>query len=52
MLEFHCGNGAERANAGNEARELAEHLGAAVTNTIRARGIVSDEHPLCFKPAG
>ena len=50
LVNIHCGNGAERANAGNKVRELAEHLGAAVTNTIRARGIISDEHPLCFHP--
>jgi len=50
LVNIHCGNGAERANAGDKVRELAEYLGAAVTNTIRARGIVSDEHPLCFHP--
>jgi len=50
LVNIHCGNGAERANAGHKVRELAEYLGAAVTNTIRARGIVSDEHPLCFHP--
>jgi acetolactate synthase-1/2/3 large subunit len=50
LVNIHCGNGAERADAGNEVCELAEYLGAAVTNTIRARGIISDEHPLCFHP--
>ncbi len=50
LVNIHCGNGSERANAGDKVRELAEHLGAAVTNTIRARGIISDEHPLCFHP--
>jgi acetolactate synthase-1/2/3 large subunit len=50
LVNIHCGNGAERADAGNEVFELAEHLGAAVTNTIRARGIISDEHRLCFHP--
>jgi acetolactate synthase-1/2/3 large subunit len=50
LVNIHCGNGAERAGATDEVRQLAEHLGCAVTNTIRARGIVSDEHPLCFHP--
>jgi len=50
LVNIHCGNGAERAGAGNEVRMLAEYLGGAVTNTVRARGIVSDEHPLCFHP--
>jgi len=50
LVNIHCGNGAERAAAGEQVQQLAEHLGCAVTNTIRARGIVSDEHPLCFHP--
>ena len=50
LVNIHCGNGAERAGAGDEVRMLAEYLGCAVTNTVRARGIVSDEHPLCFHP--
>ncbi|MGD8522212.1 MAG: thiamine pyrophosphate-binding protein [Desulfobacterales bacterium] len=50
FVNIHCGNGAERAGAGAEVQELAEYLGAAVTTTIRARGIISDEHELCFHP--
>jgi acetolactate synthase I/II/III large subunit len=50
LVNIHCGNGAERAGAGKEAQELAEYLGCALTNTIRARGIVSDEHQLVFHP--
>jgi acetolactate synthase-1/2/3 large subunit len=50
LVNIHCGNGAERAAAGNEVQQLAEYLGCAVTNTIRARGIISDRHPLCFHP--
>ncbi|MBT8371435.1 MAG: thiamine pyrophosphate-binding protein [Deltaproteobacteria bacterium] len=50
LVNIHCGNGAERAAAGDEVRELAEYLGCPVTHTIRARGIISDEHPLCFHP--
>jgi acetolactate synthase-1/2/3 large subunit len=50
LVNIHCGNGAERAGAGKEVLQMAEHLGCAVTNTIRARGIISDEHELCFHP--
>jgi acetolactate synthase-1/2/3 large subunit len=50
LINIHCGNGAERSGAGEEVQKLAEYLGAAVTNTIRARGIVSDEHELVFHP--
>jgi len=50
LVNIHCGNGAERSAAGREVQQLAEYLGCAVTHTIRARGILSDEHPLCFHP--
>jgi acetolactate synthase-1/2/3 large subunit len=50
LVNIHCGNGAERAGAGMEVRQLAEYLGCPVTATIRARGIVSDEHELVFHP--
>jgi len=50
LVNIHCGNGAERSGAGSEVQHLAEHLGCAVTHTIRARGIISDEHQLCFHP--
>lgn len=50
LINIHCGNGAERSGAGLEVRQLAEHLGCPVTATIRARGILSDEHPLTFHP--
>jgi acetolactate synthase-1/2/3 large subunit len=50
LVNIHCGNGAERAGAGELVRQLAEYLGCPVTNTIRARGIVSDQHYLCFHP--
>ncbi|MGD8472037.1 MAG: thiamine pyrophosphate-binding protein [Desulfobacteraceae bacterium] len=50
LVNIHCGNGAERSGAGKEAQDLAEYLSAAVTNTIRARGIVSDAHELVFHP--
>ncbi len=50
LVNIHCGNGTERAGASAELRQLAEHLGCAVTHTIRARGILPDDHPLCFHP--
>jgi acetolactate synthase-1/2/3 large subunit len=50
LVNIHCGNGAERADAGEAVRRLAEHLGCPVTMTMRARGIVSDDHPLVFHP--
>ena len=50
LINIHCGNGAERSGAGREVQQLAEYLGCPVTATIRARGILSDEHPLSFHP--
>jgi acetolactate synthase-1/2/3 large subunit len=50
LANIHCGNGAERAGAAEAVRRLAEHLGCPVTHTIRARGILPDDHPLCFHP--
>ena len=50
LINIHCGNGAERSGAAAEIQRLAEYLGCPVTATIRARGIVSDEHPLSFHP--
>ncbi len=50
LVNIHCGNGAERSGAGQLVQSLAEYLGCAVTHTVRARGILSDDHPLCFHP--
>ena len=50
LVNIHCGNGAERAGAGAEVLQLAEHLGCPVTATIRARGIIPDTHELSFHP--
>jgi len=50
LVNIHCGNGAERAGAGDEVRQLAEHLGCPVTHTIRAMGIIPATHELCFHP--
>ncbi len=50
LVNIHCGNGAERSGSADEVRRLAEYLGCPVTHTIRARGIIPDDHPLCFHP--
>jgi acetolactate synthase-1/2/3 large subunit len=50
LVNIHCGNGSERAEAGEPIQRLAEYLGCPVTHTIRARGIIPDDHPLCFHP--
>lgn len=50
LANIHCGNGAERADAGDQVLRLAEYLGVPVTHTIRARGIIPDQHALCFHP--
>lgn len=50
LVNIHCGNGAERSGAGREVLQLAEYLGCPVTATIRARGIIPDEHELAFHP--
>ncbi len=50
LVNIHCGNGAERSGAGGEVHALAGHLGCPVTHTIRARGIIPDDHPLSFHP--
>lgn len=43
---IHCGGGAHRAGAGDELRQLAEHLGCPVTTGAGSRGILPDGHPL------
>jgi len=48
---IHTGGGALRAGAWIEVRQLAEHLSAAVTTSLGARGIIPEDHHLCFIPA-
>jgi acetolactate synthase-1/2/3 large subunit len=48
---IHTGGGALRSGAWTEVRQLAEHLSAAVTTSLGARGILPEDHPLCFIPA-
>lgn len=50
FVNIHCGGGASRSGAGDVVRELAEHLGAAVTVNISARGIIPEVHPHFFAP--
>jgi len=48
---IHAGGGVLRAGAWREVVELAEHLSAPVTTSIGARGIIPEDHPLCFIPS-
>lgn len=50
LVNIHAGGGAQRSGAGEEIRALAEHLGAPVTNSISARGIIPEDHALFFAP--
>ncbi len=50
LVNVHAGGGAQRAGAGAEVQALAEYLGVPITNTISARGIVSEDHPQFFAP--
>lgn len=49
---IHAGGGVLRSGAWNEVKELAEYLGIPVTPTVGSRGVLPDDHPLVFKPAG
>lgn len=48
---LHAGSGVMRAGAWNELVDLAEHLSAAVTTSLGARGAIPEDHPLCLLPA-
>lgn len=50
LVNIHAGAGATRAAAGEEILALAEHLQAAVTNSVNARGIIDERHELFFAP--
>ena len=50
MVNIHAGNGAARAQAGDEILALAEHLQAPVTNNASARGIIAEDHDLLYPP--
>ncbi len=49
---IYLGKGVLRAGAWGEARSLAEHLGAAVTTTVGARGAIPDDHPQALVAMG
>lgn len=48
LVCIHVGNGCERAEAGEEVRELAEHLGVPVTKTARGMSVFPCGHPLAI----
>ncbi len=48
---IHAGGGVLRAGAWAELVALAEHLSAAVTTSMAARGAIAEDHPLCLLPA-
>jgi acetolactate synthase-1/2/3 large subunit len=45
LVGIHVGNGCERAEAGEEVRALAEHLGMPITKTARGSAVVPCDHP-------
>ncbi|MFX1533608.1 MAG: thiamine pyrophosphate-binding protein [Promethearchaeota archaeon] len=49
---IHAGGGVLMSNAAEELVELAEHLKAPVTTSPRARGVIPEDHELCFLTAG
>ncbi|MFX1252812.1 MAG: thiamine pyrophosphate-binding protein [Promethearchaeota archaeon] len=49
---IHAGGGVLMSNASEELVELAEHLKAPVTTSPRARGVIPEDHELCFLTAG
>jgi acetolactate synthase-1/2/3 large subunit len=48
---IHAGVGVLRSGGWDELRELAEHLHCPVVTTVSARGVMSEDHPLCMIPA-
>ena len=49
---IHAGCGVFRSEASGELQKLAEFLHCPVAPTVGARGVISEEHPLCMLPAG
>jgi acetolactate synthase-1/2/3 large subunit len=47
---LHAGMGVAWAGAWNEFLALADHLGAAMTTSLAARGVVPEDHPRYFHP--
>ena len=48
---IHAGTGVLRSGAWKEVVELAEYLGAVVTTTMAARGVIPEDHPLSLIPS-
>ncbi len=48
---LHAGGGVIASNASDEFIALAEHLQAAVTTSVGARGAIPEDHPLSLVPA-
>jgi len=49
---LHAGGGVLASGASQELVQLAEHLGAPVTTSPRARGVIPEDHELCLLVAG
>lgn len=49
---IHAGGGVLQSSASEELIELAEHIGAPVTTSLMARGVIPEDHELCLLPAG
>jgi acetolactate synthase-1/2/3 large subunit len=47
---IHAGGGVLRTGAWGELVAVAEYLAAPVTTSVGARGIIPEDHPLCFIP--
>ncbi len=48
---IHAGTGVLRSRGWKELVELAEYLGAVVTTTMAARGVIPEDHPLSIIPS-
>ncbi|MBI5115539.1 thiamine pyrophosphate-binding protein [Candidatus Poribacteria bacterium] len=44
----HVGGGVKHSKAAAGVHELAEHLGAVVSTSAGARGLIPEDHPQCF----
>ncbi|MFX1562854.1 MAG: thiamine pyrophosphate-binding protein [Promethearchaeota archaeon] len=49
---LHAGSGVMWSEATEDFMHLAEHLSAAVSTSVGARGVIPEDHPLAFIPGG
>ncbi len=49
---IHAGGGVLQSGAAEEMVQLAEYLSAPVTTSLMARGVIPEDHELCFTPGG